>query len=247
MALSFHGVHARAPRETRRGVRHAVFAARGSPPERGCADFVSSPRGDAARNAVSVGASLARAPAGTRRLRGHLCVCADQRRRAPRPARVRVRHRVADAHGIPKLILARHATREEFLFERPRGGRAGRRSAAGRSSVRLEVGVRNDDEREREDGRDTEYAFETHSLGTPSEVRRRFEGTVSPSRVKTFRLRTFFASGARTGKRRVSFRLRLLRLLGLSRSRGDGFRLARNFCFRRGVRAAGALVRGHHR
>jgi hypothetical protein len=32
-------------------------------------------------------------------------------------------------------------------------------------------------------------------------VRRRFEGTVSPSRVKTFRLRTFFASGARTRKR----------------------------------------------
>ena len=65
--------------------------------------------------------------------------------------------------------MARYATGEKFLFERPRGGRAGRRRVAERRGVRLEVSVRDDGERECEDARDTDDTSDMHGLASDDE------------------------------------------------------------------------------
>ena len=243
----------RSARQSRRAKHAVVYVAPSSPhaglhPNAGRSTIPLSPRGAQPRRRFRERCPLARAPAGTRRLGSAFCVCAGQKRRAPRPARVRVRHRVADASAGSQSSSWRSRGREEFV-RRPRGRRARcGEDAARRSGVRLEVGVRDDDEREREDARDTEYACETHGLGTPSEVRRRFEGTVSPSRVKTFR-RSVRAPPRRATENGQTAMVRPV--ASPSPPRSASFtrrRIPTRPGLRRGVRLAPARsIRGHHR
>jgi hypothetical protein len=118
VTLASRGSHPGTRRETRGGVRDAVLAARRSPPE--ITLLASSPPRDARANAVVRRFLVARARPGRRRRRRRGGRGASERGGTLRPARVGVGS-TSHAHGVPRLVAARRATREEFVLEGGRG------------------------------------------------------------------------------------------------------------------------------
>ena len=116
VTLAARESHPGTRRETRGGVRDAVLAARRSPPEITLLAF--SPPRDARAHALVRRFRVARARPGRRR--GSVSGRPSERGGTLRPARVGVRS-TAHAHGVPRLVVARRATREEFILEGGRG------------------------------------------------------------------------------------------------------------------------------
>ena len=138
MTFASRGSHPGTRRETRRGVRDAVLAARRSPPEITLLAF--SPPRDARAHALVRRFLVARARPGRRRRRRRgVGRGASERGGTLRPARVGVGS-TAHAHGVPRLVAARRATREEFVLEGWRG-RPRRERKERPERVRKVVGV----------------------------------------------------------------------------------------------------------